>query len=317
MAMTLTKEAKVGLLALVAGIMLYVGFNFLKGSNFFSPTNKYFVVYDNVEGLATSNQVVLNGVNVGRVSAIKLLTDKNNLILVVLEMNSDVVIGDSTRALLSNDGLLGGKSIHLQLGKNSKILESGDTLIGAKPKGFAELLSAKAMPIMANLDSTVYKLNALFGDELGLSIKNTLHNFELASYDLKLTMSTSKRDIAGITNNLNALSGSLKETERAIKPLLQKMSSFADSLNDLPLKKAVANANAAMKNLNEVSSKINEGNGSIGLLINDKSLYQKLDNSAKDLDLLLIDVKKNPKRYVHFSVFGRKDKEAKLQTSTP
>jgi phospholipid/cholesterol/gamma-HCH transport system substrate-binding protein len=179
------------------------------------------------------------------------------------------------------------------------------------------MLSAKAMPIMANLDSTVFKLNALFGDELGLSIKNTLHNFELASHDLKLTMASSKHDIAGITNNLNALSGSLKETERAIKPLLQKMSSFADSLNDMELKKAVANANAAMKNLNEVSTKINDGSGSIGLLINDKGLYQKLDNSAKDLDLLLIDVKKNPKRYVHFSVFGKKDKEPKPAVTTP
>src|SRR4051812_10002229 len=136
--MALTKEAKVGLLALVAGIMLYVGFNFLKGSNFFSPTNKYQVIYDNVEGLATSNQVTLNGVNVGRVSAIKLLTDKNNLILVTLEMSSDVVVGDSTKAVLASDGLLGGKSITLTLGPNSKVLESGDTLIGFKPKGFTE-----------------------------------------------------------------------------------------------------------------------------------------------------------------------------------
>ena len=315
--MTLTKEAKVGLLALVAGIMLYVGFNFLKGSNFFSPTNKYFVMYDNVEGLATSNQVTLNGVNVGRVSAIKLLTDDHNKILVTLEMNSDVVVGDSTKAILENDGLLGGKSIVLKLGKDSHKKESGDTLIGSKPQGFTEMLSAKALPIMANLDSTVYKLNSLFGDELGLSIKNTLHNFELASHDLKLTMASSRQDITGITNNLNALSRSLKQTESEIRPLLVKMSSFADSLNDLDLKRTVANANSAMKNLSEVTTKINDGSGSIGLLINDKSLYQKLDNSAKDLDLLLIDVKKNPKRYVHFSVFGKKDKEPKLQTSTP
>ncbi len=314
--MTLTKEAKVGLLALVAGIMLYVGFNFLKGSNFFSPTNKYFVKYDNVEGLATSNQVLLNGVNVGRVSAIKLIPERNNLIVVTLEMSSDVIVGDSTQALLVSDGILGGKSINLRLSHNSKLFGSGDTLVGSKPKGITELLSSKAMPIMANLDSTVHKLNALFGDELGLSIKNTLHNFELASNDLKLTMSTSRNDIAGITNNLNALSKSLKETERTVKPLIQKMSSFADSLNDLDLKRTVANANAAMKNLNEVSSKINEGSGSIGLLVNDKSLYQKLDNSARDLDLLLLDVKKNPKRYVHFSVFGKKDKESK-QPTTP
>jgi phospholipid/cholesterol/gamma-HCH transport system substrate-binding protein len=309
---TLSKEAKVGLLTLVAGIMLYVGFNFLKGSSFFSPTNKYFVLYNNVEGLATSNAVLLNGVTIGRVSSIKLLTEKNNLILVGLELNNDIIVGDSTKAILVNDGLLGGKNIDLLPGINSKIFKNQDTLIGVTTKAISELISEKALPIMANLDSTVVKLNALFGDELGSSVKNILHNFELASHDLKLTMAVSKTNISGITTNLNALSASLIETEKSLRPLLQKMSSFADSLNDLELKKTIANANAAMQNLSEVSSKINKAEGSVGLLINDKSLYQKLDNSAKDLDLLLIDVKKNPKRYVHFSVFGRKDKESKL-----
>lgn len=317
MAIKLTKEARVGLLALVAGIMLYVGFNFLKGNDFFSTTNKYFVIYDNVEGLANSNSVLLNGVGVGRVTSIKLLPKKNNLIVVGLEVNSDIVIGDATSATLESDGLLGGKSIDLLLGNNSRVFSNGDTIHGIVKQPISAMISEKALPIMANLDSTVLKLNALFGDELGVSIKHTLHNLELASHDLSLIMAHSKNNIAGITSNLNTLSASLKDTEKNIAPLLSKMSSFADSLNDLELKKVVASANAAMKNLNEVSNKINDGNGSLGLLVNDKALYQKLDNSAKDLDLLLIDVKEHPKRYIHFSVFGRKDKEAQKVVPAP
>lgn len=309
--MKLTKEVKVGLLALVAGVILYIGFNFLKGVDFFSPTKRYFIIYNDVDGLTVSNPVETNGLTVGRVNSISLMTDRGNKILVTIDIDDALAVGDSTVAVLSNSDLLGGKNIVLKLGNNSKVYGNNDTLKGYKDKPFTEVLQERAMPILTNLDSTIHKVNKVFGDELGTSIGVTMHNFELASHDLRGMMSDNRRNISTITSNVAELTTSLKETERSVKPLLVKLSAFADSLNDLQLKQTVARADAAMKGLQDITTKINNGQGTLGLMVNDKRVYDNLDQSIKDLDKLLVDLQKNPKRYVHFSVFGGKDKADK------
>ena len=307
--MKLSKEVKVGLLALVAGVILYIGFNFLKGVDFFSPTKRYFIIYKDIDGLTVSNPVETNGLTVGRINAIHLLTERNNEILVTIDIDDALVVGDSTTAVLSNSDLLGGKNIVLKLGKNTKVYKSGDTLKGRKDKPFTEVLQERAMPILTNLDSTVQKVNQVFGDELGTSIGTTMHNFEHASHDLKFMVAENRKNIYAITSNLATLSNTLNQTEKEFRPIITKMSAFADSLNDLELKQTVARADAAMKNLQAITEKINNGQGTLGLLVNDKSMYQNLDKASKDMDNLLVDMQKNPKRYVHFSVFGGKDKK--------
>jgi phospholipid/cholesterol/gamma-HCH transport system substrate-binding protein len=223
-------------------------------------------------------------------------------------------LGDSTIAVLSNSDLLGGKSIVLKIGRNSKTFENGDTLKGITDKNLTQELAEKAMPILTNLDSTVVKLNRVFGDEMGNSVQKILHNFELASHDLKILMASNKSNIQTITNNFSDLSASLVQTEKSLKPLLANLNKFADTLNDLELKQTISNANIAMKNLHEITDKINKGQGSIGALVNDKAVYDNLNQSMKDLDALLVDVKKSPKRYVHFSVFGKSGKEKKSKS---
>ena len=315
--MKLTKEVKVGLLALVAGVILYIGFNFLKGVDFLSPTKRYFIIYNDVDGLTVSNPVETNGLTVGRVNSISLLPNRGNKILVVIDIDDALVVGDSTVAVLSNSDLLGGKNIVLKLGKNSKVYANNDTLKGYKDRPFTEVLQERAMPILTNLDSTVQKVNKVFGDQLGTSIGVTMHNFELASHDLRAMMSENRRNVSTITSNIASLTTSLNETEKSVKPLISKLSAFADSLNDLQLKQAVARADAAMKSLQDITTKINNGQGTLGLMVNDKRVYDNLDQSIKDLDKLLIDLQKNPKRYVHFSVFGGKDKKEAAATTTP
>lgn len=302
--MALSKEVKVGLLALVAGVILYIGFSFLKGVDFFSPTKRYYVVYSNIDGLTISNPVTLNGFTVGRVNNIKIIPERNYLIVVELDINDELQIGDSTLAVLANTDFLGGKSIDLHLGRNSKVYQNGDTLKGFKEKALTDVLGEKAMPILSNLDSTVIKLNHLFGDEMGTSVKNTMHNFEISSHNLKLAIAENRSNISNITSNLSSLTGSLKETEKSVRPLIAKMNMLADSLNDLELKATVAKLNATMTNLNSITEKINKGDGSLGALVNDKALYNDLDKSVKDLDALLLDLKQNPKKYVHFSLIG-------------
>jgi phospholipid/cholesterol/gamma-HCH transport system substrate-binding protein len=303
----ISKEVKVGLLALVAGVILYMGFNFLKGVDFFSPTKKYYIVYDQIDGLTVSNPVTLNGMTIGRVDNLKMITSQNNKIVVEILVDEHVVLGDSTSAFIANTDLLGGKSIDLKLGKNTKVYDNGDTLQGVMEKNITEMLREKAIPILTNLDSTVVHLNNIFGDELGTSIKKTLHNFELASEDLKLVMGQNRKNLHTITSNLSAMTSSLAETERELKPLIAKMSHFADSLNDLELKATVANANKAMENLNSITGKINSGEGSLGALVNDKAFVENLNHAVKSMDKLLIDLRNNPRHY--FAPLGQKPKK--------
>lgn len=301
--MGISKEAKVGLLALIAGVVLYLGFNFLKGIEIFSRTNKFYVVYNQIDGLTVSNPVLLNGLSVGRVESIKLQPDQGNSLLVTLIVDEEVPVGDSTLALLANTDLLGGKSVELNIGNNTRIFDGGDTLTGYKKQDITEALTQKAMPILTNLDSTVVKLNKVFGDELGESIQKTLHNLELASHELNGIMVTNKRNINAITYNLSQLSGSLKETEKQLKPILAKFDSMADSLNNLELKETVTNAKQALANVEKITEKIDKKEGSMGMLVNDKELYENLNKTAENLSKLAEDIENNPKKYLKITVF--------------
>lgn len=296
--MKLSKEAKVGLLALVAGVILYVGFNFLKGIDFFSPTTKYYIVYNNVEGLTVSNPVTLNGMSVGRVDDLRILTESSNKILVTVEIDSDIKVGDSTIAILANSSLLGGKEILLRMRPNSKIFKKGDTLRSAMDKSITDIISEKALPVIDQLDSLSMKLNSLMSKEFGQSVQKTMSNFEAASGDLRETIAKNKGNITNITSNLSQLTSGLKETEKKFRPIIDKMNQVADSLNDLQLKRVVNNANLAMKNLSEITAKINNSDGSLGMLVNDKKLYQNLTDATQSLDTLLKHFDENPRYFL-------------------
>jgi len=303
----LSKEVKVGLLALVAGIILYVGFNYLKGIDFFSPTKKYYVLYDNVGGLTVSNPVTLNGMSVGRVDETKILVNRNNKILVTLEIDDEIKVGDGTSAMLKNSSFLGGKEISLIMDPNKLLYKNGDTLRGTMEKNITDVIGEKAMPVIEQMDSIAIKLNQVFDPNFGKSVQKTMSNFEAASGDLRETINKSKGNINTITSNLSELSTSLTQNEKKLRPILDKMDRLADSLNDLQLKRVVNNANAAMKNLHEVTEKINKGDGTMGLLINDRKLYDNLNSSAKSLDTLIKYFNYNPRYYLR--PFGSKPKK--------
>ena len=156
--MKLSKEAKVGLMAVLAMVLLYFGFHILKGSDVFSRTYKYYVIYDNIDGLTASNPVLLNGLNVGRVQEIKLLQDQKNHLLVTLDVQKGIVLPKGTTALLADGGLLGGKVIHLSIGSSSVNLQDNDTLIGKREAGISALLQEKALPLVTHADSLVLNL---------------------------------------------------------------------------------------------------------------------------------------------------------------
>jgi phospholipid/cholesterol/gamma-HCH transport system substrate-binding protein len=307
----MSKEVKIGIMALVSGVMLYLGFNFLKGMDFLSPIKTYYVWYDDIDGLTISNPVVINGFTVGRVNKIALDQAHGNKIKVELQVDKDIQLGDSTIAFLSSLDLLGGKSIVLYLGKNSKNFDNGDTIRGMKEKGFIQILGDKATPVLTNLDSTIVKINAILGDETNNNIKKLLTNLVLTSENLKLLMVENRQNISGITGNLNALSASLTETEKQFKPILVKFNTLADSLNDLELKRVVNNANVAMANLSSITNKINSGEGSLGALINDKKTVDNINKTMTDIDALVLHFSSHPKHYL--SPLGKSSKKIRKE----
>ncbi len=311
--MKISKEVKVGLLALISGVILYLGFNFLKGSDFFSPNNNYYVVYDNIGGLTESNTVMLNGWAVGRVKKIELLQNQGNKLRVTLDINKDVILTDSTAAVLASSSVLGGKAISLKIGPGNRVLQDEDTLIAATEKNLSEMINEKITPITENVDTALVNLNVLIKKFQAMSsnIDATLVNLRSTSSTLNSTLAQNQRAIRGIATNLNTLSASMNDPQTGVRPMLGKFNAFADTLSQMQLAQTVERTNRSMDNLNQMLSQINQGQGSLGKLTKNDSLYNNLNQFAADLDALVIDLKANPKRYVSISVFGRKDKKPK------
>jgi phospholipid/cholesterol/gamma-HCH transport system substrate-binding protein len=318
--MKLSREAKVGIMAIVALVMLYFGFHILKGSDVFSRTYKYYVVYDNIDGLTASNPVLLNGLNVGRVQEIKLLQDKQNRLLVSLDVQKGVVLPQGTTAILADGGLLGGKVVHLSIG-SGPALQDGDTLLTKKESGISAVLQEKALPLVTHADSLIKNLDLVVAGfkETGLILNQVLKNYNQTGSSLQGLLNENRKNLLAMTGNLNQLSASLIETEKELKPLLAKTGTLADSLSALRLGETVQNANRTIGELHTLLASVESGNGTAGKLIKDETLYTNIDRTIVSLNKLLTNLREHPKRYINISVFGKKDKgpaESPLDTAT-
>jgi phospholipid/cholesterol/gamma-HCH transport system substrate-binding protein len=299
---------KVALLGIVAIVILYFGFMFLKGSDIFSDTRSYYVLYDDVDGLTLSNPVLVNGVQVGSVQDMELLTQEGNQIRVEVSVMKDLQIGDSTIAALANSDLLGSKSIVLYLGNSTKMYNGGEKLIPYKASSISDMITTKTVPIIDKVDTTLARVNRLLESEAKGNIQDILANTKATTASINELIRANQQNINEITANINALTASLRQTERNINRLTLNMADFTDTLKQLEIHQLVNNANSAVAELDAVATKLNSNQGSIGKLMNDETLYENLNNSTAALNALLRDVQAYPKRYVQFSLLGRKDK---------
>jgi phospholipid/cholesterol/gamma-HCH transport system substrate-binding protein len=304
----INKETQIGIFTLVAGIVLYWGFNFLKGTDFISANRVYYVFYNDIDGLTVSNPVLVNGMNVGKVKKLEIINDGNSQIKVHIEIQKGVQLTDSCVALLADGDLLGGKMIRLKLKNKGKVLEPKSVIPSDIEIGLTDKLADKATPIMNSIDEVLKKINATLDNDTQTGLKNTIKNFEATSADMKDMVGDNKAKFSKIATNLEQLSGKLKETSTSVNELIAKFDDVADSLKKVEIVRAVDNANKAVTEVQKMMENINSGKGTLGMLAKNDSLYRNLNNVSADLDKLLIDMRERPKRYVHFSVFGRKDK---------
>jgi phospholipid/cholesterol/gamma-HCH transport system substrate-binding protein len=311
-----SKELKVALLGIVALVALYVGFIFLKGSNIFSSTRTFYVTYDSVEGLAVSNPVLINGFRVGLVKNMVLDQKKGNKILVTLDIEKDIDIGDSTVAMLVSSDILGSKAVELYMGRNRERYKGGEYLIPFVKQSITDMLSQRAMPVLGTVDSTLQRLNLFLDKDAKQSIQSILLNAEATSETLRAVALANQGNINQITGNLAQLTSALRGTEAKFSQLASNLNTITDTLDVQAMNRAIRGLDSTVAQAQMTMNQLNSKNGSLGKLMNDDSLYRNLNGSSESLNALLMDLKANPKRYVHFSLLqigggGKADKEAK------
>ncbi|WP_027449068.1 MlaD family protein [Xylanibacter brevis] len=295
----LTKEVKIGLMAVVSIIVLFAGMQFLKGLNLFNKGNEYYAKFDNVSGLSASSPIYANGFKVGVVK--KIIYDYNNPknILALVELNKKLQLPVGTTAAISSD-LLGNVKMELRFGKNPvELMETGDTIKGEIARGSMDK-AADMLPqleaMIPKVDSILMSLNKLLADPALASI---LHNVDGVTANLTTT-----------TSELNTLTASLnKQMPQMLKKadgVLANTEGFTRQLNEMDLAATMNKVNATMDNLQQTTDKMNSKEGTLGLLLNDRALYNNLNATMYHADSLMMDLRLHPKRYVHFSVFGRK-----------
>lgn len=312
--MKLSKEVRVGLFALSTIAMFYLGFNYLKGVEFFSRTNRYYVIYKDVGGLTKSNPVNISGFNVGRVATIKLLQEDNNAVIVSLDIDRDIVLGDSAVANLKAN-FLGEVAIVINVGDISQPLEPNDTLYSSIDQDLTDYLVESAAPITNNLPILISNLNALLLDLEGSGevLKKAMESFTATSNTLNYTIRENRADINATIKEFKALSISLNESMAEVQPLLSKFNSLADSLNALELATTLEKVNILLDESAETLSALSNKEGSLGKLMYEDSLYQNLNNTILDLDTLLIHMNENPKHF--FGPLGKSKKKIEKEKS--
>lgn len=293
------KEFKVGLFVAASIVLLYFGFNFLKGIDFFSSTNKYYVIYDNVDQLAVSNPVLVNGFAVGRVNHIRIMQNKENKVLVELMIDSDILLGDSTQAILNSD-FLGGKSILLSIGNSTKPLNANDTLIAVVAKGILDLLSETANPVADNVQTTLRKFNVILDNltKNSQQLDSIFKKLQATPDLLNRTLITANGKVDELSVTVKQVADNLNGSLAELKPTIANFKVLSDSLKRLELNKTVKTATATLNKLNATLDKVGNGNSTMSKLMTEDSLYVNLNKLLLSLDTLAQHFDDNPNHFM-------------------
>jgi phospholipid/cholesterol/gamma-HCH transport system substrate-binding protein len=318
----ITKEVKVGLVTTLAIACFIYGFNFLKGKNLFSSQRKFYAKYTNIDGLVEANPMMINGFKVGTVGKIELSNDTAGTVIVTLVLDNDVKVPKNSIAKVVSSDILGSKAVQLLLGTGTVYAENGDTLKSAQEDDLKTAvnktiapLQEKAVGLIASIDSVMIVVQQVFNENARQnlaksfeSIKLAISSLETTSYRLDTMVNTEKGKISSILTKVNTLATTLANNSDKLGNVINNFSNISDSLAKSNLSSAINNADKALSEASTIMTKINSGQGTMGMLVNNDSLYRKLDKSSEDLDKLLKDLRINPERYVHISVFGRRDR---------
>lgn len=303
--MNISREVKTGLLAVVAIALLIFGYSFLKGNNLLNNDRTYYAIYDNVEGLSPGSNVTINGLVVGKVLSIDFADSRGDL-LVTFNVQNDFQFSTSSKAQIYGGGLIGGKNLSIVPDyEQGETAQSGDTLEGTIDEGIFELVNERLTPLQAKVEEVINSTDSVL---VGVSdvldqktrknlretiaqISETATNFNQASQNLNRLLADNDQKLTRTFTNLDEMSANFNKV--------------SDSLSKVDINALVLRMESVLADFESISSKIENGEGTLGQFINDDQMYNNLERATKQMEELMQDIKLNPKRYVHFSVFGK------------
>jgi len=313
------REIKIGVVATLSLLLFLWGLNYLKGEDIFSKQIVYYAVYDDVTGLIESNPVSLNGVNIGQVKTISFMPDQSGRILVENIIRKDILVPDNSYSVITGMSLTGTREIIIELGDSKTYLQNGDTLPSKQQTSIQEEVSQLVLPIQqraedlfVQIDSVMLIFQSIFNERTRTnivqsfeSIQNTLYTVESSTVRLDNTLEEETTRISNIMANTESITQNLRDNNELLTNVMQNFSNISDSIAAANLTQTLLRAEESLASMNEILEKINKGEGTAGLLVNDEQLYNNLTASSKQLEELLEEIKNNPGDYIKLSVFGR------------
>ncbi|HRG25396.1 MAG TPA: MlaD family protein [Chitinophagaceae bacterium] len=316
--MKISNETKVGILTIVALVILIVGFNFLKGKDVFSRSKKIYAVFKELGTLEKSNEVKINGLPIGNVYDKKERDKDVSAVVVTISLTRDINIPKNSVAYISSS-LVGSSYIIIERGNSTEMMGDGDTLTTRMETGILGDVKAQMNPTMArirdvldSLKETLSGVNGMLNMENKAYLKETLHNLSQASNALNGLLDNKNGALAKTLNNAQAMTESLKNNSADITTTIGNAKKVSEKLAALELQPTIDSLNTMISSLKATAAKLNSTDGTLGALMNDRALYDKLNNAILSAEILIDDLRTHPKRYVNLSIFGKKDKTGPL-----
>lgn len=314
----ISNEVKVGATVLVTLIIFIWLYSFLKGKDFLKSSEIYYSVYDKVGGLAESSPVEINGYKVGVVRSIEFIDALTGRLLVAFSVDKDFHLPKNTVAEIVPVSLLGGMKVQFVYGNGPGTYAVGDTLPGRLAISLTDRLDTEIIPVKQKmesliviLDSVINSVDDIMDPKFRKEFKSTLTHLNNTTASLDHTLGSKEKELAATVDNISQFTKMLADNSGKMSRTFNNLAEISDSLNAADIKTSVANLKKSLQNTASLTENLNKGKGSAGQFLTNDTLYTNLAGSLGSLNLLLKDLKENPKRYVHFSVFGKKDKPSK------
>lgn len=322
--MKISNETKIGALTSIAIVLLILGFNFLKGKTFVGKTVHYYANFDNIQGLANSNPVMINGKQVGTIGATDGGRDMRR-ITVTMNMSQPLDIPDNSVAIIT-PSILGTTALEIKLGSSASFYKDGDTVSTRAVAGMFDEALEKIDPVLyevknavGSLDSLLKTANSVFDESTKQNIRGTMGNLDkttaalaVSAQSLQGMLNAQTGAIAKTMDNVSSFTGTLAKNDDKLANVMSNLDKTTDNLSKLDLQKTLITLNSTISEMQAAVGKLNTENGTAGKLLNNASLYNNLNATSNKINVLLDDIRLHPKRYISFSVFGKKDKGGPL-----
>lgn len=312
--MKISNEVKIGAVALVTIVVFIWLFNFMKGKDFFKRTANYYSVYENIGGLAESSPVEINGFKVGVVQSIDLVSETSDKLLVMFSVSKGFKLPVNTVAEILPVSVIAGMKVQFVYGKGPGYYSDGDTIPGKLSASVLSTLGevidpikVKVMDLVTVLDSVITSLNDIVDPEFKKNLSGTMAHLDNTTGSLSRILGTRETELKETLDNITKFSGMLSANTIKMNNTFSNLESITDTLATADLYTSISNLKASLEKASLLLENLGEGKGSAGQFLTNDSLYTNLNNSLGSLNLLLEDLKNNPKKYVHFSLFGKKN----------